>query len=639
MTPHIAAVLCLTIFAAAAPAQTDRIVVGMYGGTGNASREKAIALGVDQLYPSITWYEEVPYMPALTRSVQEHGIKVLPSLAVGYDHSHAFAEAHPEFYERWKNGRPVKDSWAEQLSWVHPEVRAFKVQTVVAAVERWGVDGILLDYTRFFTTRSGYCEAMVQAFADATGRDAFAIDENDEQWVRFRAGFLTQFIRELRAALHEKRPGTLIYACANADPDECLRNNMQDWRTWMNEGLIDGLVSMIYTRDTDELLEKVQIGNTVTAGKIPHIPMVGITEGFMTEARLLREGGMICLASGAEGVAFYHDAALNQFDLWSTAEEVAALARAGGVTREMISHVQNGGFERGTERWAVGTGEGISVEADGPRLVMSFPGGRAIRQVIHRGLWRGHNGARAQVRYQSANMSAAAQAHLAFSVWDRRGKERAFRVPLDLSQQLLEVDLPLGISDEVKRIVISIEAEASAGRLEIDEIALRLLAEAPTSGGYEVKADRAAATPANVNVLRGQTVECSTYWQAGREPDNAVNGFNSSENHGKGAEWHSARPALDQWLTVILPQRQIISKVRMLNSAAQRAYRTQEYRLEVSLDGERYRQVAAGTLPDDHTTWTEVAFAPTPVRFLRFIGVRGYNVDYAVGLSEIEAYR
>jgi len=76
----------------------------------------------------------------------------------------------------------------------------------------------------------------------------------------------------------------------------------------------------------------------------------------------------------------------------------------------------------------------------------------------------------------------------------------------------------------------------------------------------------------------------------------------------------------------------------MLNSSAQSADRTREYKVEVSTNDHEYKEVARGVLPDDDHTWTEVKVDPVAAKYIKFTGITGYNLEYAVGLKEFEVY-
>lgn len=64
-----------------------------------------------------------------------------------------------------------------------------------------------------------------------------------ENWRRLRGGYLTQLYRELRAALNEIDPGIQIAVQIPGDrAGTCLGNWHLDWRTWIDEGLVNELV-------------------------------------------------------------------------------------------------------------------------------------------------------------------------------------------------------------------------------------------------------------------------------------------------------------------------------------------------------------------------------------------------------------
>jgi hypothetical protein len=366
--------------------------------------------------------------------------------------------------------------------------------------------------------------------------------------------------------------------------------------------------------------------------------MLASTENFMTDADLLRDGVHKALASGANGVAFYHGAAVHNLGLWSTVEQAIRLAHGEGVDAQSINYIRNGSFTHGNPWWATGDGEGIEI--GNAQLTMHLGGPRAIRQLITEGWLPDYAAATIEVRHTTNDPSGDAAATLVLSAWDRKGRETYYRVPLDLQNGSTNVTLPLMARADFERVLLSIEADGSAGSITLHDVALRPAVTAMQLPRYVARVDRSGNdTPANVNLLRGQPASSSSSWDADFTADNAVDGDLSSEDYGKGAAWHSQRPAVNQSLTIMLPQPRIISRLRMLNSSAQAAYRTREYRIELSLDGKQYRPVAEGTLPDDGDTWTEVIIDPALTRYVRFVGVSGYNRDYTVGLKEIEAYR
>ncbi len=120
------------------------------------------------------------------------------------------------------------------------------------------LDGLHLDYIRYpyalpITPGSrfalgldyGYGPAARERFAAANG--GFA---RGDAWDAFRR----ERVRELVAALAGQIPATWqISVAALAYADRAYLTSFQDWRRWLDEGLIDFAVAMAYTRD-DRLL-------------------------------------------------------------------------------------------------------------------------------------------------------------------------------------------------------------------------------------------------------------------------------------------------------------------------------------------------------------------------------------------------
>ena len=631
----------------------EQPLVGVYGGTSNATIDKAIEGGVDVLFPSITWYEPNLFMKNIVQKVRAHGIKVYPSLAVAYDgyqeKHHEFARLHPEYWEKWKDGRLIDRGTQVGLSWGYPKVRAYKVRTITRLVETSGVDGVLLDYCRYFGKTAGYSDVIVSAYRTRFGKDPFKLAQDDPEWNRFRANYVTQFVADLRRALDKIDEDLEIIACVNPDPQECLKNAMQDWATWLDRGLIDGVVTMIYERDTNNTLRKVMIANEAIRGRVPHMPMIAPYGNNLTTPAMLRDGSLKCLVTGTGAVGFYRSDSIFKHDLWNAVAEVGRW-NLEDISKRPVNYVLNPNFENDLENWAVGDGDGIDITAEKAKvekrsLRMRFPGRRTIRQLIDRGFLKGKSALQISVWLNSSNLSPDAAVSIEINTNARSGQETLFRIPVEtagrIGWQRVDAQLSLGDSQQLNFIIAGITAEAQDGELFVDGIKLNLV---ETSLAEEDRFRAAAhdtiteSKNRNRNIVRGQIVKGSSFWENGYGYDNAVDGDLASGNYGKGAAWHSQRPAMQQWIKIYLPSVYQVGRLRMLNSSAQSAYRTREYKVEVSTNDHEYKEVARGGLPDDGHTWTEVKIHPIAAKYIKFTGIAGYNLEYAVGLKEFEVY-
>lgn len=637
------------------------IPVGVYGGTNNATVGYAIEHGVDYLYPAIHWYEGHDYLKSIVAQARDHGIKVIPSYGTGSDGygdaHHAFAAEHPQWWEQRRDGSQTDSGSQVGLSFGVPEVRQFKVDTLTRRVKDYDLDGIMLDYTRMFDRNCGYHPSIVEAFQNQTGRNPYDIPNDDPAWIQFRADVVTGFVRELRSSLdalaQERGRPVEVWACVNPEPQERRSRVYQDWQAWVDRGLVDGVVTMVYERDTNNSIERVKIANAACAGKVPHIPMVSAWGGMLTSDAMVLDASLKVMRTGTDdvpgpaGVAFYRDDTIAEYGVWDAIGQVAAWTPT-TIADMPINYALNPGFESGLERWAVGDGEGIEVTTDHAHsgdASLSLTRG-TVRQLIDRGFMPNAKTLDVSLWIKSVDFSGKDRMFLDVNTNTNGLGETYYRVPLfadrataqtESGWKKLEARVPVVDIDQLNWLIISLTN--TGGRVLIDDFSIDF--DDATGGENATLLPKGVAggiSKSRGNLALGQLVSASSFWEAGFEPDNAVDGDLSIEDYGRHAVWHSQRPAKDQWLQIFLPAPKRIARIRLLNASAQSAYRTRDYRIETSMDGRRFRPVAEGTLPDDGTTWIEVKVDNVPAKYIRFIGVNGYNRDYAVGLKEIEVY-
>jgi len=158
-----------------------------------------------------------------------------------------FSEAHPEYTQMDRDGVRYHGT----LDFFFDEVYQYKIK-IAEELASFGLDGILLDYARHHAVpsgdaktgihRLGYNPEIVAAFKEKTGKDAFAIDPADEEWLKFKAEPHTRFVREFRKML----------LAVNPDAKIGLMLWPEDYFTWAaidvpamtKEGLVDMLTAM-----------------------------------------------------------------------------------------------------------------------------------------------------------------------------------------------------------------------------------------------------------------------------------------------------------------------------------------------------------------------------------------------------------
>lgn len=242
-----------------------------------------------------------------------------------------FAKAHPEWYRAFRDGA-VSDT---TMSWAYPEVMEYKLATLRELLA-YDVKGILIDLVRQHCFRpgtellddQGVCRAMyeapiVEAFTKATGRDARAIPNDDEAWMRFRAAYNTEYIRRVRELIRAVKPGVQLGVMVRGlghggaqhrgDPyRECLL----DVSGWAREGLIDLLLGdqwMSRQRTPEQLAEQVRLSVAQVAGTPVQVGLeMAIFDGKLD---LVAQGLPAVRAAGAVELALYQDTVLEDLSV------------------------------------------------------------------------------------------------------------------------------------------------------------------------------------------------------------------------------------------------------------------------------------------------------------------------------------
>jgi uncharacterized lipoprotein YddW (UPF0748 family) len=304
----------------------------------------------------------------------ELGLK-LSAWSTFYEETHVqlattrFAEQHPEYAWVARDGRQRRS----KLSFAYPEVREYKRALLLEQAD-YGVDDLCLDFFRENQTYQerherltpkqevdlngvclyGYEPAMVEAFQQAFGVDPHTLDNADERWIRFRAGFLTQFLRELRPELQRRgitlsakvRSMELIQAPfpywePEAAPTNSLRGSFVDWPTWVSEGLLDEVMVIhehfdLTALDLMKLFRETRAARALVGGRTKL--MMGLWCYNLHDApvaegkRMLELGVNAAVQAGADGIVLWESTPIHG---WGS-----AIGGGGGVDIGLWSKVQ-----------------------------------------------------------------------------------------------------------------------------------------------------------------------------------------------------------------------------------------------------------------------------------------------------------
>lgn len=154
-----------------------------------------------------------------------------------------WAASHPEYCEVSKEGQPD----VSRLCYALAEVRQERVELLVEAA-RIGVDGLQLDFCRQ-PPMARYHPELVAGFQAQGGADPRTLSPWEgtgfAEWVAYRAGFVTEMLRQLHRELEPVRRETgraipvQVRVTDNAPAVDLIAG--MDVATWCAEGLIQEL--------------------------------------------------------------------------------------------------------------------------------------------------------------------------------------------------------------------------------------------------------------------------------------------------------------------------------------------------------------------------------------------------------------
>ncbi|MEQ7005379.1 family 10 glycosylhydrolase [Actinopolymorpha sp. B17G11] len=171
--------------------------------------------------------------------------------------------------DRWLNKRvdgAERVNTMNVMDPANPAAADYVVDGIASIVDEYDIDGINLDYIRYpdynSTTETsdwGYSDVSLQRFRDATGRTDTPAPA-DLQWSEWRRAQVTALVRKIYLSMYERKPlarlsvngityGFGPQSVGGWERTRTYAEVMQDWKGWLDEGIIDTTVAMNYKRE------------------------------------------------------------------------------------------------------------------------------------------------------------------------------------------------------------------------------------------------------------------------------------------------------------------------------------------------------------------------------------------------------
>lgn len=155
-----------------------------------------------------------------------------------------------------------------------PEAREYIVSVFEDIAKRYNVDGIQYDYVRYPGTDWGYSEAALKHYYADTGTSTKP-STKDPKWLQWKRDQVTALVKLAHDRIKAANPkiaisaSTICYGSSNPDftKTSAYASVCQDWKMWMEQGLIDINIPMNYKPETSERSKKSFRDWTDNSGK------------------------------------------------------------------------------------------------------------------------------------------------------------------------------------------------------------------------------------------------------------------------------------------------------------------------------------------------------------------------------------
>jgi uncharacterized lipoprotein YddW (UPF0748 family) len=149
----------------------------------------------------------------------------------------------------------------------NPAVQAYTTDVYVNLVRNYDVDGVHLDQVRYYEgdpLRWGYNPTSVARFNAQFNRDpSTQPDPTDPDWIAWRRDQVTALVGRIDTQVKAIKPNVAVTAAVVTwgrgpltDADWLKQAPyaavLQDWRTWLKQGIVDYLLPMDYFRENTE---------------------------------------------------------------------------------------------------------------------------------------------------------------------------------------------------------------------------------------------------------------------------------------------------------------------------------------------------------------------------------------------------
>ncbi len=161
----------------------------------------------------------------------------------------------------------------------NPEVRDHIYGIWMDVLKKYAVDGLHFDYVRLASPDFDYSRTSLNGFHKWVRRKLTEVERREleqslktnslaaaETHPKLFADYQREQITNLVARIHQgvkiRRPGVLVSAAVFANDENAFTRRFQDWRRWLQMGILDVVCPMAYSTDTAVFQKQIEIASS-----------------------------------------------------------------------------------------------------------------------------------------------------------------------------------------------------------------------------------------------------------------------------------------------------------------------------------------------------------------------------------------
>ncbi|MDK2970670.1 MAG: hypothetical protein PWP23_425 [Candidatus Sumerlaeota bacterium] len=220
---------------------------------------------------------------------------------------------HPE-YQMSNSLGELTASGNKYLDPGHPGAVDHNIAVILDCMRNYDIDGVNLDYIRYpeYSGEWGYNPVSVARFNAFTGKTGQP-DGSDPDWDAWRRECVTLEVKKLYVQMKKLRPEVVLtadtvnwgYDYDDYESSSAYAGVFQDWRGWLQEGILDYNMLMNYTTDSSvggrlQGWTQLSLDNDEIRGSI-----IGIGAYLQSSVQASVNQLLYIRGAGAEGMCIY----------------------------------------------------------------------------------------------------------------------------------------------------------------------------------------------------------------------------------------------------------------------------------------------------------------------------------------------